>query len=121
MLARMKLSSLLVLSLLLACAPATPLDAPPIEGAPVVAPQGQGWCTEYTLSTCEPNDAAARAICVRLFGEAWEKAYGSSDATAMECFDSTEAAAWGCEQAEGFSIVCPGAEETPSDHWCCPW
>lgn len=111
---------LLLLAILLTALSCT--AAPVIEPAPERAPLEQragqnppnpGYCVEYTVETCDPPSADARAMCARLYGET----YG----TAMECWQSSEAVLWGCVPVCGQAIVCPGAEGSPSALWCCPW
>lgn len=126
----MRSSNLLLLAALSGCTAAPVILAEPLPEALAPEsepePQGQlllppvGYCVEYTISWCSPDDGTARAMCARLYGDAFAELYGTTDVTAVECWQSIAAAAWGCLPACGHSITCPGAEEVPSALWCCP-
>lgn len=108
----------LLLALFLAGCTAAPVITPePLMEPLDVESQGQlppaGWCTEYIgPGNCSPDAGTATFLCSRMYGEAF--------ATPMECWQSVEAAQWGCVPLCGVSITCTGAE-VPSALWCCPW
>jgi hypothetical protein len=99
-------------ALALAGCTTTPEIVPTQDFAPLGA-QNPGYCTDYIIDTCEPPFVDAMAMCQRLYGEKWNELVSP-----VECWEDTPDPSWVCEPTN-VQIVCPGAEWSPSDLWCC--
>lgn len=108
--------AILAFCALAGCTAAPTIEATHDYAAPEArAGQSPGYCVEYTYEGCDIPASEAMAICEQTYGNVMVPI------SPMECWQSNEAAAWGCAPVCGVRVTCPGAEQYPFDLWCCNW